>query len=30
LAEHRDAHNWIAWRDTLDPWLVGLLEELWR
>jgi enterochelin esterase-like enzyme len=29
LAEHRDAHNWIAWRDTLDPWLVGLLEELW-
>jgi enterochelin esterase-like enzyme len=30
LVEHRDAHNWIAWRDTLDPWLVGLLEELWR
>jgi enterochelin esterase-like enzyme len=29
LAEHPDAHNWIAWRDTLDPWLVGLLEELW-
>ena len=29
LVEHRDAHNWIAWRDTLDPWLVGLLEELW-
>jgi enterochelin esterase family protein len=30
LAEHRDAHNWVAWRDTLDPFLVGLLEELWR
>jgi enterochelin esterase-like enzyme len=29
LAEHRDAHNWVAWRDTFDPWLVGLLEELW-
>jgi len=29
LAEHRDAHNWIAWRDTFDPWLLGLLEELW-
>jgi len=30
LAEHRDAHNWVAWRDTLDPWLVGLLQELWQ
>jgi enterochelin esterase-like enzyme len=29
LAEHRDAHNWIAWRDTFDPWLTGLLQELW-
>jgi enterochelin esterase-like enzyme len=29
LAEHRDAHNWVAWRDTVDPWLVGLLQELW-
>jgi enterochelin esterase-like enzyme len=29
LAEHRDAHNWVAWRDTFDPWLVGLLRELW-
>ncbi|HWD42229.1 MAG TPA: alpha/beta hydrolase-fold protein [Actinomycetota bacterium] len=29
LAEHRDAHNWVAWRDTFDPWLVGLLQELW-
>ncbi|HET7519228.1 MAG TPA: esterase, partial [Actinomycetes bacterium] len=25
----RDAHNWVAWRDTFDPWLVGLLQELW-
>jgi enterochelin esterase-like enzyme len=30
LAEHRDAHNWVSWRDTFDPWLVGLLQELWR
>jgi hypothetical protein len=30
LAEHRDAHNWVAWRDTFDPWLVGLLQELWQ
>jgi enterochelin esterase-like enzyme len=29
LAEHRDAHNWVAWRDTFDPWLLGLLAELW-
>jgi enterochelin esterase-like enzyme len=29
LAEHRDAHNWVAWRDTFDPWLVELLQELW-
>jgi enterochelin esterase-like enzyme len=29
LTEHRDAHNWVAWRDTFDPWLVELLQELW-
>jgi enterochelin esterase-like enzyme len=29
LHEHRDAHNWVAWRDTFDPWLVDLLQELW-
>jgi enterochelin esterase-like enzyme len=29
LTEHRDAHNWVSWRDTFDPWLVGLLQELW-
>jgi enterochelin esterase-like enzyme len=30
LAEYRDAHNWVAWRDTFDPWLAGLLRELWQ
>jgi enterochelin esterase-like enzyme len=29
LGEHRDAHNWVSWRDTFDPWLLGLLQELW-
>jgi enterochelin esterase family protein len=24
LVEHRDAHNWISWRDVLHPHLVGL------
>ena len=27
LFENRDAHNWIAWRDTFDPWLVDLLNR---
>ena len=27
--ENRDAHNWIAWRDTFDPHLLDLLTELW-
>ncbi|MFN2593756.1 MAG: alpha/beta hydrolase [Actinomycetota bacterium] len=26
---NRDAHNWIAWRDTFDPYLVDLLSEMW-
>jgi enterochelin esterase-like enzyme len=26
----RDAHNWTAWRDLLDPHLATLLRELWR
>jgi S-formylglutathione hydrolase FrmB len=30
LAEHRDAHNWVAWRDTFDPWLEELLRQLWQ
>lgn len=25
-----DAHNWVAWRDTFDPHLVGLLQEMWQ
>lgn len=29
FAEHRDAHNWIAWRDTFDPMLVDLLQRSW-
>jgi enterochelin esterase-like enzyme len=29
LAEHRDAHNWVCWRDTFDPWLLTLLQERW-
>lgn len=27
--ENRDAHNWIAWRDTFDPHLVELLNKMW-
>jgi enterochelin esterase-like enzyme len=29
LVEQRDAHNWVAWRDALDPHLTLLLERLW-
>jgi enterochelin esterase family protein len=29
LHEHRDAHNWVAWRDTLDPFLIDFLARLW-
>jgi enterochelin esterase family protein len=29
LVEHRDAHNWISWRDVLEPHLTLLLERLW-
>ena len=28
--EQRDAHNWVAWRDTWDPHLVDLLNRVWR
>jgi enterochelin esterase family protein len=24
-----DAHNWVAWRDALDPHLGELLRSLW-
>lgn len=27
FAEHRDGHNWVAWRDTFDPHLAELLER---
>jgi enterochelin esterase-like enzyme len=29
LHVNRDAHNWIGWRDTLDPHLVDLLARSW-
>jgi enterochelin esterase-like enzyme len=30
FAENRDAHNWIGWRDALDPQLTTLLRRVWR
>jgi enterochelin esterase family protein len=29
LDEHPDAHNWVSWRDVLDPHLTTLLQRLW-
>jgi enterochelin esterase-like enzyme len=29
LHEHRDAHNWVSWRDTFDPHLSELLQRVW-
>jgi enterochelin esterase-like enzyme len=29
FVEHRDAHNWISWRDALDPHLADLLVRSW-
>jgi enterochelin esterase-like enzyme len=29
FARNRDAHNWISWRDTFDPYLIELLREMW-
>lgn len=29
LYEVRDAHNWVAWRDAFDPYLVDLLAQMW-
>jgi enterochelin esterase-like enzyme len=29
LREIRDTHNWVAWRDTLYPDLVALLQRTW-
>ena len=30
FAEHRDAHNWVSWRDALDPHLTDLLQRSWH
>ena len=30
LHENRDAHNWVAWRDTFDPHLIDLLKRVWQ
>jgi enterochelin esterase family protein len=30
LAVNRDAHNYVAWRDTFDPHLVDLLARVWQ
>jgi enterochelin esterase-like enzyme len=29
LHVNRDAHNWVAWRDTFDPHLIELLQRKW-
>jgi enterochelin esterase-like enzyme len=29
LHEHRDAHNWVSWRDSFDPPLVDLSARVW-
>jgi enterochelin esterase-like enzyme len=29
LRVNRDAHNWVGWRDTFDPYLVDLLSRTW-
>ncbi len=29
LVENRDGHNWTSWRDTFDPPLVALIEQMW-
>jgi len=29
IHELRDAHNWVAWRDGLDPHLLHVLERAW-
>ena len=27
--QNRDAHNWVGWRDTFDPFLSDLLKTMW-
>jgi enterochelin esterase family protein len=29
LDDHPDAHNWVSWRDTFDPYLLQFLQRLW-
>ncbi len=29
LVENADAHNWVSWRDTLEPHLIDLLNGMW-
>jgi enterochelin esterase family protein len=29
VAEFRDAHTWVGWRDAWDPWLPDLLARAW-
>jgi enterochelin esterase family protein len=29
LQVNRDAHNWVGWRDTFDPYLTQLLSRTW-
>jgi hypothetical protein len=29
LHVNRDGHNYVGWRDTLDPHLVALLARVW-
>lgn len=29
FVENRDAHNWVGWRDTFDPYLIDLLKKVW-
>ena len=30
VAEFRDAHTWVGWRDAWDPWLPDLLARAWK
>jgi len=30
LVANPDAHNWVGWRDTLEPHLTSLLRRVWR
>jgi len=29
MIENPDAHNWVGWRDCLDPHLTALLQRVW-